>query len=41
MKLDLYIDQTQRKLVAGPDNAAAPILPPFTQGDTYDEAHSI
>lgn len=38
MKLDLYIDLTLRKLVSGPDNAAAPLLPPFTQGDTYDVA---
>ncbi|MEI6035099.1 MAG: hypothetical protein WCS65_12580 [Verrucomicrobiae bacterium] len=36
MKLDLYIDLEQRKLVAGPDNSAAPKLPPHVQGDTYD-----
>lgn len=33
MNLDLYIDTAARRLVTGPDNAAAPRLTPFVQGD--------
>jgi hypothetical protein len=34
MNLDLYIDLEARRLVAGPNDASTPKLPPFTQGDT-------